>query len=168
MSILLNPRTWIYIAAALALVLYGAFSYRAGKASVRAEFDSYKIAQQESRILADRAQRTEEARRQDAITKEAEDAQKQTNVVEPDIRRSSDSASGLRSAAADTALRSSKDSCASTASQSKPDSQALDLLAQLLGRSGERTAELGAYADRLAIAGSACERSFDALRASQR
>lgn len=168
MSILLNPRNWIYIGAALALVLYGAFSYRAGKASVRAEFDSYKIAQQESRILADRAQRTEEVRRNEAITKEAEDAQKQTNVVEPDILRASDSASGLRSAAADTARRSSKDSCSSTSSKSKPDSQALDLLAQLLGRSGERTAELGAYADRLAIAGSACEKSFDALRASQR
>ena len=55
MTILLNPKLWIGLVIALVLGLAGAFIYRAGKGVKGAEFDAYKITQQEARILADRA-----------------------------------------------------------------------------------------------------------------
>lgn len=45
MLALLNPRTWLLIGLALALAASHTFTYRAGRAAVRAEFDTYKIEQ---------------------------------------------------------------------------------------------------------------------------
>lgn len=66
MTALLNPKLWIGLAIAAALALAGAFIYRSGKAVKGAEFDAYKISQQEQRILADRANRNTERAWQDA------------------------------------------------------------------------------------------------------
>ncbi|MCY1224804.1 hypothetical protein D9M72_369780 [compost metagenome] len=45
MTALLSPRAWIAIALAAALAFSHFFVYRSGKASVRADFDAYQIAQ---------------------------------------------------------------------------------------------------------------------------
>ena len=72
MAILLNPRVWIALALAAALAFGGAFTYRAGKASVRVEFDKYKLEQAAQTVKAEVAARAKEQQWQasaDATTK---------------------------------------------------------------------------------------------------
>ena len=163
MTILLNPKVWLSLAIALALGLAGAFIYRAGKAVKGAEFDAYKLAQQEVRILADRAQRTEEQRRVAAVTQEATDAQVRITSLEDDLRRAAGAADGLRAAAAGAARRARASSCAAASGPGQPGADAIGVLADVLGRADHRAGVLAEHADRLRIAGIACERSYDAL-----
>jgi hypothetical protein len=163
MTWLLNPKVWIAIAVAAALAFSHFFMYRAGRASLRGEFDAYKIAQQEARILADRAQRTEEQRRAAAIAQEAANAQTRISALEDDVRHAGAAADGLRAAAAGAASRSRASACSATASAAQPGGDPLGLLVDVLGRADKRAGELAEYADRLRVAGIACERSYDAL-----
>lgn len=163
MTILLNPKVWIAMAIALALGLAGAFIYRAGKAVKGAEFDAYKLAQQEARILADRAQRTEEQRRSAAVTKEATDAQTRITSLEDDLRLAAGAADGLRAAVDGAARRSRASACATTPGPGQPGADAIGVLADVLSRIDQRAGVLAEHADRLRIAGLACERSYDAL-----
>ena len=77
MTALLSPKTWVALAVAAALAFAGFFLYRAGKATVRADFEAYKAAQAEARILADRANRNTERTWQDKAdqTTKAKDEQ---------------------------------------------------------------------------------------------
>lgn len=164
----LNPRMWAYIAAAVALAAAGAFLYGAGKDTVRKDFDAYRIAQTEARLLADRAQRTEEQRRQTAVDKEATHAQEQIAKLEinsADARRAADS---LHAAIGAAVRGTRKDSGAATASKGEPDSDPLDLLSGMLYRHSQELVEVGKYADGVAAAGGACERIADQLRAGGR
>lgn len=136
---------------------------KANVARSQKELADYKLGQSEQRTLADRAQRTEEQRRTDVVTKEATNATTESNALAPDVRRASGAADGLRSAAANTARRACPSPAPATASPREPDTGALDLLVDVLSRSSGRNAELAEYADRLRIAGAACERITDAL-----
>ncbi|WP_175886043.1 DUF2514 family protein [Burkholderia sp. BCC0044] len=55
-----------------------------------------------------------------------------------------------------------------TAAGSPAAGDALDLLANVLGRTDQRAGELAEYADRTRIAGQQCERDYDALTAPKR
>lgn len=68
MAILLNPRVWIALGCAAVLAFVLAFTYRAGKAVVRNEFDAYKLAVQ-AQAEAMREARAQTAR--DAAQKES-------------------------------------------------------------------------------------------------
>jgi hypothetical protein len=163
MAALLNPRFWIGLGVAIALTLVGAFLYRAGKAAVRKDFDAYKIAQQELRILADRAQRTEEQRRTAAAAQEAQDAQAKIATLEDSLRVARTASDGVRDAAAGAASRARARACTTATSPSKPGEDPIELLVDVLGRADQRAGEMAEYADRLRIAGIACERTYDAL-----
>ena len=163
MAILMNPKVWISLTIALALGLAGAFIYRAGKSVKGAEFDAYKLAQQEARMLADRAQRTEEQRRSAAVTKEATDAQTRITSLEDDLRRAAGAADSLRAAADGAARRARASACAAAPSPGQPGADAIGVLVDVLGRADQRAGVLAEHADRLRIAGIACERSYDAL-----
>lgn len=165
MTALLSPRVWMAIGLAVILALSHAFIYRAGRAAVRVEFDAYKLNLAEQRILADRAQRTEEQRRTDVVTKEATNATTESNALAPDVRRATGAADGLRSAATSTARRACPSPAVATASPREPDTAALDLLVGVLERHSRELVEVGEHADRLRIAGSACERIADGLSA---
>lgn len=163
MAALLNPRFWIGLGIIVALTLAGAFLYRAGKATVRKDFDAYKIAQQELRILADRAQRTEEQRRAAAAAQEAQDAQAKIASLEDSLHLARTASDGVRDAAAGAASRARSRACTAAPGPSKSGEDPIGLLVDVLGRADERAGELAEYADRLRIAGIACERTYDAL-----
>lgn len=163
MAILLNPRVWLALVLAAFLAFTHFLAYRAGRAAVRAEFDAYKTAQAEQRLLADRAQRHEETRRQSAIDKEAADASARIATLETDLAGARSAADGLRLAAAGAADRVRKGAKASTSGPAQPGGDSLDLLVGVLTRHTGELVAVGEYADRLRIAGLACERSFDAL-----
>lgn len=163
MAILLNPKTWAVIAAAVFLAVYGLFCARLGRAPLRAEFDAYKTAQAEQRLLADRAQRHEETRRQSAIDKEAADASARIATLETDLAGARSAADGLQHAAANAAERARKGAQAAAPVAAQSGGDPLDLLVGVLTRHSGELVAVGEYADRLRIAGLACERSYDAL-----
>lgn len=161
MAILLNPKVWIALAIALALGLAGAFIYRAGKAVKGAEFDAYKLAQQEARILADRARTLRAEARQTAVNKESRDGQERIAAVETELAGARADGERMRSAYRAAAGRARELSRTTAAGPGQPDSDPLGVFAVLLERADAREEIVRGHADRLRVAGSICERSWD-------
>lgn len=162
MVALLNPRVWIALGIALALGLAGAFIYRAWKAVVRHDFDAYKLAQQEARILADRARALRTQARQAAVDKEARDGQERIAALETDLARARADGERMRNLYSSSAQRARDLSRTADAGASQPDPDPIGVFADLLGRADAREEVVRGYADRLRVAGSICERSWDA------
>ena len=166
MAILLNPRIWLALALAAALAFGGVFCYRAGKANVRADFDKYKIEQAAQTQRAEVAARVEETRRESEKQKVIDDAKIQTAAAQSAALDADAAALGLRKRiAALIASRATGNSSVAGGSSGKPSDDALDVLASVFYRTDSAAGELAAYADQLRIAGAACERFSDQLRA---
>lgn len=167
MTALLNPKVWFAIALAAVLAFAGFFIYRAGRATVQVEFTQWKLAAQENRILADRAQRTEEQRKQSIADKEAEDASQKIVRARADVAIANAAAGKLRdqlTAYIAAVRRASQDTGPTTGSASQPSTDPLDLLAELYSRSDKGAGEIAEFADAAVIAGTACERIVDRLQ----
>lgn len=163
MTWLLNPKAWAAVLVAIALGLAGAFIYRAGKATVRNEFDAYKLDQAEQRVLADRVREQFRAARQAATDKEAEDGTRRFAALETERDLALGAAGELRKATAAAVERARRAACAAGPRQDQPDSDPIGLLGRLYSESDERAGALADYADRLHIAGTVCERTYDAV-----
>ena len=167
LSILLNPRVLLAIAAAAVLGFAGLKLYRAGQADTQADFDAWKLAAAESRVLADRAQRTEEQRRQDIVNQEIKNA-----AQELDQARAADAAASAAhervrnqlSAFLAAVRRAGQDPVPAFGSPRVSGPDPLDLLADLYSRSDEAAGAIAAYADELRIRGATCERIADRLQ----
>lgn len=162
------PLTWLL--ANWKLLLIGVLLALLGLQTVRVaelkrDAADQRAADAETQLLVDRAQRTEEQRRAAAVALEASNAQARINSLEDALRLAHSASDGVRDAAAGAAIRARAQSCAPNAGQGQPGADALDLLVDVLGRADRRAGELAEYADRLRIAGTACERSYDALTA---
>lgn len=140
-------------------------SARTEAAKARQELAEYRSTQAEIGRLAERAQRTEEQRRIAAVTKEATSAQTQTASLDASLPAARAASDGVRDAASGAAGRARASACPVVASKGKPGIDSLGVLVDVLGRADKRAGELAEYADRLRIAGIACERSYDALTA---
>jgi hypothetical protein len=138
---------------------------KANVARAKAEFSDWKLAAAENRILADRAQRVEEQRREDNTRKAIDEAKKRTEVARADavrvagmhgrVREQFDAyRAAVRRASADPAV----------AAGSSPAIEALDLFAHLLSGSGKDAGELAKFADAAHGAGLTCERIADGLQ----
>jgi hypothetical protein len=167
MAALMNPKVWIGLAIALALGLAGAFLYRAGKAVKGAELDAYKLAQQEARILADRARTIRNEARQAAVDKEARDGQVRIAAVETELAGARVDGERMRRAIRDAAARARSLPRTPSPGAGQPDSDPIGVLAELLGRSDAREEIVRGYADRIRATADVCERGWDAgLRSS--
>lgn len=154
---------WKFAVIAGLLALLGLQTVRV--AELKHDAADQRAAAVEARMLADRAQRAEEQRRAAAVAKESTDAQTRIASLEDDLRDATGAADSLRAAAAGAAVRSRARACASLASPGQPDSDPIGVLVDVLGRADQRAGELAEFADRLRIAGLACERSYEALTA---
>jgi len=152
---------WKLIAVGVLLALLGLQTVRI--AELKQDASDQRAVDAEARLLADRAQRTEERRRTAAVAQEAQDAQTRIASLEDDLRRAAGAADGLRAAAAAAAIRARAQSCAAAPGPREPSADPIGLLADVLGRIDQRAGDLAEYADRLRIAGVACERSYEAL-----
>jgi len=152
---------WKLLLAVVLLVLLGLQTVRV--AELKQDAADQRAADAETRLLADRAQRTEEQRRSAAVTKEATDAQIRIASLEGDLRLAAGAADGLRAAANSAASRARAGACAATSGPSQSGADAIGVLADVLGRADQRAGVLAEHADRLRIAGIACERSYNAL-----
>ncbi|WP_157900155.1 hypothetical protein [Rhodoferax koreensis] len=78
----LSPKTWIALGLAAFLIFTHAFIYRAGKASVRADWDRSTIAQQQAAASAESENRRLETLRQSRVIEAQNAATKRTQAFQ--------------------------------------------------------------------------------------
>lgn len=152
---------WKLIGMAVLLALLGLQTVRVAELQQAAA--ERRAVDAESQRLAERAQRIEEQRRTAAVAKEATSAQTQTAALDASLPAARAASDGVRDAATGAAGRARARACPAAASARQPGDDPIGLLVDVLGRADKRAGELAEYADRLRIAGIACERSYDAL-----
>lgn len=163
---------WLAVAAAVAGAVVWwhlarvADARDAGRAEVQARWDAQRAAHAEVAASAAHAARAEERRREAALRKEMDDALQAVARARADADRAAGAAERLRHAARAAAARcGAATGDTATAAASAAATGAGDLLAELLRAADERAGALAAEADRRGIAGTACERAYDALTA---
>jgi uncharacterized iron-regulated membrane protein len=82
MALLLNPRVWLALGLAALLAFVLAFTYRAGKASVRADWQAETIQRQESARQAEQENRRIESARQSKVIEATNAATKRNQVLQ--------------------------------------------------------------------------------------
>ncbi|MGU3777519.1 DUF2514 family protein [Burkholderia metallica] len=155
---ILDPRLWLAFIAALAITTGGCY-FKGHADGVRV----MAAAAQKAQLAAVDAARTEEQRRTAAQSEIAKDANKQRTAALADAFAARAAAGSLQQRV-DQLVAAGRHPAASSGSPATGD--ALDLLADALGRADERAGELAEYADRARIAGQQCERDYDAVIAS--
>ncbi|KWE95600.1 hypothetical protein WL80_07285 [Burkholderia ubonensis] len=151
----IDPRIWLVVIAGVVAGSAGGY------------FKGYRDADQ-SATVADQVQQIDdlkaerdEFRRQSAAQQEiATHAAKERDQARVDAAAAASAADGLRRQVA-ALVAGIRRSATSAGGSSAGD--ALDLLADVLGRADARAGELATIADERGIAGQQCERSYDAL-----
>ncbi|MBR7961431.1 DUF2514 family protein [Burkholderia vietnamiensis] len=151
-----DPRIWLAVIAAI--FLGAAVGYSKGH---RDADQSAKVADQKKQIADLAAERDEFRRRLAAQQGIATDAAKQRDDALRDLAAADGAADVLRKQVA-ALVADIRRAGASAGSPATGD--ALDLLADVFGRSDETSGELARIADERGIAGQQCERSYDALK----
>ncbi|WGS46787.1 DUF2514 domain-containing protein [Burkholderia sp. JSH-S8] len=154
---LVDPRFWLaVIVAAIAGLAGGYFK------GYRDADQSATVADQVRQIDDLKVERDEFRRRSVAQQEIATHAAKERDQARVDADAAASAADGLRRQVA-ALVADVRRSTASAGSSSAGD--ALDLLADVLGRADARAGELAKVADERGIAGQQCEHSFDAMTA---
>lgn len=133
-------------------------------ASLKTRHAEYVAKAEKAAHDAAEAARFQERQWSDKVNEVATNAEAEKNALAADLAASSSAADGLRAAAASAVRRACPRAPAPAASAPQPDPGALDLLVDVLTRHDRAAGELAEFADRLRVAGLACERSFDAIR----
>lgn len=161
MTALLDLRLWLV--AALAGAVLWAAAERARGSHAREELSAFVKGVAIARADAEAKQRETEAQRTRDVQEISVNAQTKINSLEDQLSDSRSAVDRLRNEAANAASRARKNSSVASAGPDKPREDAIDLFAQLLHRHSVELVEVGEYADRLRIAGAACESSYQAL-----
>ncbi|WP_316855673.1 DUF2514 family protein [Ralstonia mannitolilytica] len=119
---------------------------------------------------ASEAARAEEQRRIAEHKGIADAATKERDRAVADARAANAAADKLRARVAQlvAASRAASHTAAAGSGPGQPGGDPLDVLVDVLRRTDGAAGELGEYADRLKVAGLACERSYDALTTEMR
>ncbi|WP_035213321.1 DUF2514 family protein [Achromobacter marplatensis] len=136
--------------------------YGAEIADIERDHANEKSDQARATVVAIEAARTEERRRTAAMEKQRDDAQKQAAAAAGDAARARDERRRLLERA-DALANAAAGRDSTLADGSPAGTDAVDLLAYMLGRVSDEATELAGVADRARIAGLTCERAYDAL-----
>lgn len=152
---LMDPRVWLAVILAAIVGLAGGYfkGYRDADQSTT-------VADQVRQIGDLKAERDEFRRRSAAQQEIAEDAAKKREQARSDATAAASAADGLRKQVA-VLVERARHPAAAAGSPAAGD--ALDLLADLLGRADARAGELARIADERGIAGQQCQRDYEAL-----
>ncbi|NVM91060.1 hypothetical protein FHT32_004724 [Variovorax sp. SG517] len=164
-----TPLLWILgLAFVAALATAGvertrAAGARADAATARKELADLRATNAESGRQAERAARTQEQTWRERLEGVTQNGRNQIAAARVDAERAGAAERLLRDQLASyrAAVRAAT-AAAGPAGGSPPAEAALDLLADLLGRSGAALGELGRFADAAHAAGTICERAADA------
>ncbi|MDN7454851.1 DUF2514 family protein [Burkholderia cenocepacia] len=151
---ILDPRLWLAFIVALVITAGGCY-FKGHADGVRAT----TVAAQKDQTKAVAAARAEEQRRTAAQSEIANDANQQRTAALADAFAARAAAGSLQQRV--DQLVAARHPAATAGSPAAGD--ALDLLADVLGRIDRRAGDLAEYADRARIAGQQCERDYDAL-----
>lgn len=154
-----DPRIWFAIVASV--VIGAAAGYFKGH---RDADQSHTVETQAQRIRELAAERDESDRIARQQQGNAEDAWKKRDQALADAAAAASAAGGLRKQVAELVGRA-RDSA--TAAGSSTAGDALDLLADVLGRTDEAAGEFARIADTRGIAGRQCESDYDALMSAR-
>jgi hypothetical protein len=167
----LIPRWVLLLALAAAGIFAGAQTIRLSSeqddhATTKAEHAAQLQVLAENAREAEKKAREEEQRRTAEVQKAADEAEQARLAAQADAAAARDVGQRLRAQLA--ALTANHRGATGNPNAPRPgpgdkDSGALDLLAEMLARHTAELVEVGEYADRLRVAGQACERAYDAL-----
>ena len=141
-------------------LLFGIWAYNSHQQSIGAAQAKADAAAQA--LAGERAARAESDRRAVAIQQEANHADQAASAARADADSARSAADRLRLRLA-AAERSRSASDPSATSASAPAGAAVDLYADVLGRTLEAARLIGAFADASRIAGLACQQSYSSL-----
>lgn len=153
-------RLWLY-AALIAALMAGLWRLDLSRQAV-----GYNRATAEQAVrdkAAAAAEREKETKWQAKINEVSNDAQQQIDSLQISLTDAGRAADRLRSAAKVAASRARTNSSVADAGAGKSCPDTADLLSTLLDRHSAELVEVGSHADRLRIAGLACERAYDGL-----
>lgn len=148
---------------ALAMVVAGVAAWWVQGWRYDAKISRIETAQ--ATALADaqaRARQIEQARVA-AIEEVTKDADEKIAAVQADADAAADSAKRLR-AELTRLRRAAGNTAASGSGSGQPGADPISVLAVVLGELDDRAGEVGRYADRLRVAGLACEKAYESLR----
>lgn len=164
---ILDPRLWLAAIVGLALAFGGGrlVQSKADAKKYDAERTKTALSAAVDQVKAVDRARAEEQRRTAAQTEIANVAKKDADTARADAHAAGDAADRLRQRVDQllATARAAKDPGATVGGQDKPGGDPLDVLVDVLGRSDRTSGILADYADRLKVAGIACERDYDAL-----
>ncbi|WP_334004370.1 DUF2514 family protein [Burkholderia cepacia] len=155
-----DPRVWLAVIVAAVVGLAGGY-FKGHADGARATV----VAAQKAQLDAVAAARAEEQRRTAAQQEIANDANQQRTAALADAFAARAAAGSLQQRV-DQLVAAARHPTVTTGGPAAGD--ALDLLANVLGRADQRAGDLAEYADRARIAGQQCERDYDALTAVAR
>lgn len=163
---------WKFVVMAALLAVIGIQQVRIDRAHAEYAFLQAQIAEERAKAaeaarLAEQEAREEEQRREQRRQEIIDEAEGRTELAKAAASDAERAAASLRErlAAFTAAVRgATKDSQPAKRGEGKQGADALDVLADLFSRADDRAGELAIYADRLRIAGLACEQAFDGLR----
>lgn len=155
----------IGIALVLAAALLSAGVERTRRLKVQAEFSEFKATAAENARLAEVKERKIEQQWAAKAAEVSTHAQSQINALQADLAASRTASQRLLAAAAATAKRGASQTPAIAGTgPSVGGADPLDLLVGVLQRHSDELVEVGGYADKLRIAGLACERADEVTR----
>ncbi|BDH46405.1 hypothetical protein TUM12370_24490 [Salmonella enterica subsp. enterica serovar Choleraesuis] len=155
---------------AVLLVGYGHWRYSVATDEWQKRWAARDLADAKSLEQQQTAARTEEQRRQQAINRVTDDAQKQIEHARADAAAANHAADSLRDAIDRTTKRlaaseATSDTCTTAAGKAAAD--AARVLADVLKRADERAGRLAEIADQRGVAGLACERAYGSIRGDE-
>ena len=167
---------WKFVVMAALLAVCGVQQVRISRAhaelaQAQAEYAEERTKAAEAARIAEQQAREEEQRREQRKQEIVDEAEGRTEIARAAAADAQRAADGLRGrlAAFTAAVRgATKDSQPAERGQGKQGADALDVLSGVLARADDTAGELAAYADRLRIAGLACESFADGLQPTAR
>ena len=168
-------RTQLIVGAVTAALAFGAGwmvnGWRWDAKLARSESQHAQVLEQlaQGTVAATQAARAEEARRTAAVEEQRDIAQQQAQALEVDVTTAASSANRLRREL--DALRRRGSACGAGAANGgsrQPDTDTIGVLIDLLTGMESAGREVAEYADRLSIAGRACERAWNRLQSAPR
>lgn len=155
-------RFWQYAVMAVLVLLLTGQQVRVSAA--KSELSAMRTSYAQAALKAEKEARAKEATREEEKQAIIDSANKQAEEAIAAVSAADSAASGLRSQLAKYTAAARSNTGAGKGSKSNPSAEALDLFGQLLARTDDAAGAVSLYADRLRIAGIACERQYDSLR----
>ena len=162
MMALLSPKFWVAIAFAALVAIIGLQQVRVSNA--KSELSALRTSYAQAALKAEQEARAKETAREQEKQDIIDSANKQAEDAIAAVSAADSAAASLRQQLARYSAAIRKNPSTGKGSTSNPSADAFDLFSRLLAGMDDAAGEVSLYADRLRIAGVACEKQYDSLK----